>query len=262
MTPVRPVAVATPQGLARLHVSPPLGRARALFVLGHGAGGGVDAPDLAALASELPLWGLTVVRVEQPWRVSGRRVAPAPKNLDEAWLVCVAEARDRFGRTAPLVIGGRSAGARVACRTAAALDATAVVALAFPLHPPGRLDTTRADELAEASRHCPLLVLQGAVDPFGGPSEFGTVEVHTVPGADHSFQIGRRRAGEVGVTSSEAALLVADAVRRWWDEQAAGRGIKAGESLLRRTWPRPRGRPTPSRSGVRQSEARGRVSHR
>ena len=162
MTEVRDVA--TEVGVARVHVDEgPHPRARVL--LGHGAGGGVDAPDLVALATHLPGAGVGVWRVEQPWRVAGRRVAPAPATLDRAWLEIAAE----VPRQGPLVVGGRSAGARVACRTAAAVGADAVVALAFPLHPPGRPERSRAGEL---DVDVPLLVVQGASDAFGTPEEF------------------------------------------------------------------------------------------
>ena len=113
------------------------------LVLGHGAGGGIEARDLVALAKALPERGVTVVRVEQPWRVAGRKVAGPPATLDRAWLA-VLEALAVAG---PLVVGGRSAGARVACRTAAQVGAAGCLALAFPLHPPGRPEKSRLDEL-------------------------------------------------------------------------------------------------------------------
>jgi predicted alpha/beta-hydrolase family hydrolase len=131
MTTVRELP--TPHGPARLHTD----RSRhpvATLLLGHGAGGGPDAPDLRALGAELPREGITVIRLEQPWRVAGRRVAPAPPVLD-ACLVAVA---DRLRPRTPLVLGGRSAGARSAARTDHHLGASGVLALSFPLHPPGR----------------------------------------------------------------------------------------------------------------------------
>jgi predicted alpha/beta-hydrolase family hydrolase len=138
---------------------------RRRIVLGHGAGGGVEAADLVALAARLPSVGVGVWRVEQPWRVAGRQVAPAPTTLDRAWLATLATVpRDR-----PLVVGGRSAGARVACRTCADVRADAVVALAFPLHPPGRPERSRAGELEV---DVPLLIVQGTSDAFGAPDEF------------------------------------------------------------------------------------------
>src|SRR4051812_22728865 len=140
MTSVREVP--TPQGTARLHSD----RSRhpvATLVLGHGAGGGVDARDLVALARALPREGITVVRVEQPWRVAGKRIAPAPRLLDEAFVAAVDQLRIRT----PLVIGGRSAGARSAARTARHLGASGYLGLSFPLHPPGRPEKTRVEEL-------------------------------------------------------------------------------------------------------------------
>jgi predicted alpha/beta-hydrolase family hydrolase len=175
--------VPTPAGPARVHLSPasaPL----ATLVLGHGAGGGVEAADLAALAAGLPARRVSVVRVEQPWRVAGRRVATPPASLDSAWLA-VLGALDVAG---PLVVGGRSAGARVACRTARGLGARGCVALAFPLHPPGRPERSRLAELTAAG--VPTLVVQGERDAFGGPAEFPEgVDVRQVPGADHSLRV-------------------------------------------------------------------------
>jgi uncharacterized protein len=158
--------VPTPAGTARLHAWTPPGSARApLLVLGHGAGGGIDAPDLQEVAAGVLRAGFRVVLVEQPWRVAGRRVAPAPATLDLAWVPAVRALRPG----APVVVGGRSAGARVACRTSAALGAAGVVCLAFPLHPPGRPDRSRAAELRMP--RAPVLVIQGDRDPFGTARE-------------------------------------------------------------------------------------------
>ena len=126
--------VSTPAGDARLIVDRAPRRARATLVLGHGAGGGAGARDLVVLAEALPAAGFTVVRVEQPWRVAGKRVAPAPATLDRGWLGALAH----LEVAGALLVGGRSAGARVACRTALALGAAGCVALAFPLNPPRR----------------------------------------------------------------------------------------------------------------------------
>jgi uncharacterized protein len=176
--------VPTPVGDARLVIdkSP---NSRGTLVLGHGASGGIQARDLVALAATLPSDGITVVRVEQPWRVAGKKVAPAPATLDQAWLA-VMEAVPRDG---PLGVGGRSAGARVACRTALGVGASAVVALAFPLHPPGRPERSRLAELTGAG--VPTLVMQGERDSFGRPDEFpaGPFELVTVPHADHGMAV-------------------------------------------------------------------------
>ena len=133
--------IQTPVGTARVHLARP-DRHRdgpvGALVLGHGAGGGVGAPDLEALTA-LTADGWVVARVEQPWRVAGRRIATPPAQLDTAWLAVLHRLTTGRARLpVPLVVGGRSAGARVACRTAAAVGATAVLALSFPLHPPGR----------------------------------------------------------------------------------------------------------------------------
>jgi predicted alpha/beta-hydrolase family hydrolase len=169
-------------------------------VLGHGAGGGVDAPDLLAARDAGLAQGLQVVRVEQPWRVSGRRVAEAPPRLDAAWTAVLAA----LPGDAPLVVGGRSAGARVACRTAAEVGAAAVLALAFPLHPPGRPERTRLPELLLPQ--VPRLVVQGERDAFGVPDG-----AHVVAGADHAFAVRRRD----GRTPEEVLTEVREVVRAW-----------------------------------------------
>ena len=158
------VRVATPQGDARV-VRYAAAAPWASVLLSHGAGGGLDAPDLVAAAAVLPSLGVEVVLVEQPWRVAGRRVASPPPRLDEAFRAVV----ERVAPAVPYVVGGRSAGARVACRTGAALGAVAVLALAFPLHPPGRPDRSRAGELTGA--RLPVAVVQGSRDAFGSPAE-------------------------------------------------------------------------------------------
>jgi predicted alpha/beta-hydrolase family hydrolase len=160
--------------------------------LGHGAGGGVAAPDLAALASALPELGVTVVRFEQPWRVAGKRVAARPPVLDTAWLESAPLVAELTGGL-PLITGGRSAGARVACRTAAEVGAVGVVCLAFPLHPPGRPEKSRLDELL--TPRVPVLVLQGTRDTFGSAETVADesagqdgVRVVAVDGADHGMR--------------------------------------------------------------------------
>ncbi|MCZ2827585.1 hypothetical protein O2W14_01890 [Modestobacter sp. VKM Ac-2986] len=182
--------VDTPLGPAHVHRHEPDDGVRGTLVLGGGAGGGVDAADLVAVAGAGCAVGWRVLRVEQPWRVAGKRIAPAPARLDEGWTAVLATLRDDAALTGPLVLGGRSAGARVACRTASAEGASGVLALAFPLHPPGRPDKSRAAELALAG--VPLLVVQGATDAFGGPDEVTAVlpaggRVHAVAG-DHSLK--------------------------------------------------------------------------
>lgn len=183
------ILIPTPAGEAAATVTPaaPAGPARALLALGHGAGGGIEAADLRALAEALPPLGIAVALVEQPWRVAGRRVAPAPKTLDAGWLPVAARLAAEY--PVPLVVGGRSAGARVACRTAAEVGAVGVLALAFPLHPPGRPERSRADELLSSAR--PTLVVQGATDPFGHPSEFPalppTHRLLALPQGNHAF---------------------------------------------------------------------------
>lgn len=174
--------IQTSKGPARF-VEFPANRPRATLVLGHGAGGGGLAPDLAAIAEQLPAHGVSVVLHEQPWKVAGKKVAAAPPVLDVGWVESLATLTSR-GR---LIVGGRSAGARVACRTASRVGASAVLALAFPLHPPGRPEKSRADELAV---DVALRVVQGQRDPFGRPEEFPAgLDLVAVPG-DHSLRQG------------------------------------------------------------------------
>ncbi|MGN7142296.1 alpha/beta hydrolase family protein, partial [Streptomyces pseudogriseolus] len=160
------------------------------------------------LAAVLPAHGVTVALVEQPWRVAGKKVAPAPKTLDTGWRG-VWPALTAPGL--PVISGGRSAGARVACRTARELGARAVLALSFPLHPPGRPEKSRARELLDAG--VPTLVVQGGNDPFGKPAEFpeGGHELVEVAQADHGFAVPKR----AGLTQEEALRVITDAVVRW-----------------------------------------------
>jgi predicted alpha/beta-hydrolase family hydrolase len=163
---VTEVEIETPHGPARAHIHGKRGTAGAL-VLGHGAGGGVSARDLVAATDAALAAGLRVVLVEQPYRVAGRR-SPAPAaQLDAAWQAVVTVLRRRRLIAGDLIVGGRSAGARVACRTAADTGAVAVLCLAFPLHPPGRPEKSRLNELEAVT--VPTLVVQGESDPFGMP---------------------------------------------------------------------------------------------
>lgn len=200
--------VPTDAGEARITWHPARA-ARRVLALGHGAGGGIEARDLAALAAALPARGVTVALVEQPWRVAGKKVAPAPKTLDTGWRgLWPALAKPGL----PVVAGGRSAGARVACRTGAELGAAAVLALSFPLHPPGRPESSRAAELLSAG--LPTLVVQGGNDPFGKPAEFpsgGTYELVEIPYGDHGFAVPKR----APVDQDEAVRGIVGAVADW-----------------------------------------------
>lgn len=208
LAPDRTEDVETPAGTARVSWYE-AGRARCVVALGHGAGGGIAARDLVALARALPEAGVTVALVEQPWRVAGKKLAPAPATLDAAW-TALWPALTRPGL--PVVAGGRSAGARVACRTAERLGAVAVLVLAFPLHPPGRPTASRAAELTAAGAVLPLLAVQGGNDPFGRPAEFppGHRPVE-IPFADHGFAVPKR-----APETQEAALTrLTEAVTDW-----------------------------------------------
>lgn len=207
----RTESVDTPAGEARVtwHTAR---AARLVLALSHGAGGGIGARDLQALAAVLPARGITVALVEQPWRVAGKKVAAAPKVLDEGWrALWPALAKPGL----PVVAGGRSAGARVACRTAAELGAAGVLALAFPLHPPGRPEKSRAAELLGAGR--PTLVVQGGRDPFGRPEEFaapdakGPYELVEVAYGDHGFAVPKK----ADLTQEEALAVITGAVADW-----------------------------------------------
>lgn len=175
--------VETPHGPARVHLHG-ADRPRAALVLGHGAGGGVAAPDLVAAKDVALEESFAVALVEQPYRVAGRR-SPAPAHqLDAAWMAVLERLAGDELAGLPLVTGGRSSGARVACRTAEATGSVAVLCLAFPLHAPGRPESTRLPEL-QAVR-VPVLVVQGAADPFGLPPRGRRRKVVTVRG-NHSL---------------------------------------------------------------------------
>jgi hypothetical protein len=201
------IDVQTPSGIGWVDLDRPRGELVALLVLAHGAGGGVDAPDLRAVRDAAVAAQVAVARVTQPYRVAGRR-APAPRpRLDEAWHTIIAAVRRRRGLGAlPLVVGGRSNGARVACRTADDLGAVGVLALAFPLHPPGRPEMTRLEELATPS--VPVLVLQGERDPFGLPAGGPGREVIVIDGADHGLKRG------LGVVAAAASAFVTSVAAR------------------------------------------------
>jgi hypothetical protein len=182
-SPVK-LEIDTPHGPALAHLYEAEQPAGAL-VLGHGAGGGFAAKDLVAATGAALEAGVSVAQVEQPYRVAGRR-SPAPaKQLDAAWTAVVEHLRDGELNGLALVAGGRSAGARVACRTAAETSAVAVLCLAFPVHAPGRPEKTRLDELDAVE--VPVLVVQGESDPFGMPPPAPGREVVTLPG-NHSLK--------------------------------------------------------------------------
>jgi uncharacterized protein len=208
------IVVATPVGDAHVDLRRAAER-RATLVLGHGAGGGIGTADQVALADRLPRQGIDVIRVEQPWIVAGRRVAAPPPTLDRAWLAVL----EHLAVAGPLLVGGRSAGARVACRTASQVGAAGVLALAFPLHPPGRAEKTRLPELdLPAAAGLPTLVLQGTRDPFGGPADIPAAPgrlVVPVEGGDHSFRVPK------GVGGAPLARLVA-ATLAWALEVTTG----------------------------------------
>jgi hypothetical protein len=214
--------IATPGGPARAHqYRVAHGRPRATLVLGHGAGRGVDSPDLAAIATELPADGIEVVLVEQPWHVQGRRVAGIGPTLDSAWQAALADLRSRGIGTRRLVCGGRSSGARVACRTASSVSPAALFLLAFPLWPARRPPLaevpSRLPELVAAGREVPTVVVQGTRDRLGPADEVAvgladagvTARVVPVPDADHMFAVPRSSE----VTPDQVRQLIVRAAR-------------------------------------------------
>jgi predicted alpha/beta-hydrolase family hydrolase len=200
--------IPTPYGAARADLTLPASRPLSRLFMGHGASGDVTAPDLVALRNAAVAAGVAVVMVTQPYRVAGRR-APAPAaHLDVAWCE-VVRTMPRLPADLPLVVGGRSSGARVACRTAVELGAAGVVALAFPLHPPARAGRARvpATRAAELDTGLPTLVVNGDRDPFGVPEPHGAVEVCIRQGESHAL-----RRDPAGV----AAAVVSWLVRHSW----------------------------------------------
>ncbi len=220
-----PVVVETPVGPGHLYRHPAR-RAFARLLLSHGAGNGSDTVDVLAIAEYLPRHGVGVARFDQPWKVAGRKVATPPATLDVGLRAAVA-AYDRSTRSrSPLFVGGRSAGARSACRCAAELGAVGVVAVSFPLHPPGRPERSRLVELEGAG--VPVLVVQGERDPMGRPEEFpesvrcegpGSLDaLHVVPAADHGLKIPR----SAPVPAGTAYRVMAERVLAWVEEVLVG----------------------------------------
>lgn len=206
----------TPHGEGRLVVD----RARspmATLLVSHGAGGGIEARDLEALARYLPRQGVTVMRFEQPWRRAGRKVATAPSTLDDG----LRAAADALRIRTPLIVGGRSAGARSAARCAKSLAAAGCLALSFPLHPPGKPERSRLEELEGVG--VSTLVVQGERDPMGRPEEFPSpmpfhVDLTVVPDADHGLKVPK----SAGVTQEMAMDIVVEATLEWIVREAVG----------------------------------------
>lgn len=182
------IDIDTPSGPARAHLHH-VARPRAALVLGHGAGGGVQAPDLKAATAEALERDVSVALVEQPYRVAGKKSSPRPARLDPAWLAVTAHLAAAELKGLPQITGGRSAGARVACRTAGEGGAVGVLCLAFPLQPPARKDgsqsESRQDELDAVD--VPMLVVQGVRDRFGMPRSAGRRTVVEIAG-DHGLK--------------------------------------------------------------------------
>jgi uncharacterized protein len=204
----RDVRLPTSQGDARV-LTHPAEQPWASALLSHGASGGVDAPDLQLAARLFPPLGVEVLLVEQPWRVAGRRSASPPPRLDEAFAAVVEQVAPQV----PYVVGGRSAGARVGCRTGRQLGAVGVLALSFPLHPPGRPDRSRLGELLDAG--LPVFVVQGTRDAFGtaadvrgaAGSDAPELTVVDIEGGDHGFAVLARDGGRASRDARLAAAL-------------------------------------------------------
>jgi uncharacterized protein len=195
------VEISTRAGPAHIELDRPA-TATFLFLLTHGAGGGVDSKDLLAVRDAGLGLGGVVARVLQPYRVRGARAPGAPGPQDAAWLEIAAALRAE-NPGLPLVQGGRSNGARVACRTAQAAGARAVIALAFPLHPPGRPEQSRVAELREAGTD--VLVVNGERDPFGIPDEQDAARVVVLPRETHALS---KRPAAVGAAVGEWLTVV------------------------------------------------------
>lgn len=194
-----PLRLDTPDGPAEL-VLDEADAVAAVLLLGHGAGGDVDSWDLALLASRLPELGVNVARFRQPYRVAGRKVFSSAPALDRGWACALTAVREVWPQL-PLFTGGRSAGARVACRGADA-GQLGLVLLSFPLHPPGKPEKSRIAELTGAG--LPALVVQGSADAFGAPAELRSVadglaglRLVELPGATHGLAPTARTAPEV-----------------------------------------------------------------
>ncbi|MGJ6965332.1 alpha/beta hydrolase family protein [Streptosporangium sp. G11] len=188
-----PLEITTPHGPALVEIDE-VAAPRFLLVLTHGSAGGVDAPDLLAVRDAVTAIGGTVARVLQPFRVRGARAPGSAVKQDEAWETLVTGLRGRYPGL-PLAQGGRSNGARVACRTAGRVGARAVVALAFPLHPPGKPERSRAGELRAAG--VDVLVVNGDRDPFGVPEAADAARLVVLPGEGHDLGRNPARVGEV-----------------------------------------------------------------
>lgn len=200
--------IETPSGPARAHLHPTR-EPKAAVVLGHGAGAGVDAVDLIAAMDAAVAEGFTVALVEQPYRVAGRR-SPAPaKRLDEAWVAVIERLRARELEGLPLIVGGRSLGARVACRTVDQTEPMAVLCLAFPLVPPPRGERPPQSRLPELEAvPVPVLVVQGENDRFGMPPEAAERRVVKVAG-DHGLKADTEAIGEAVATWLRALAVPA-----------------------------------------------------
>ncbi|MCM6777239.1 alpha/beta hydrolase [Nocardia sp. CDC159] len=195
--------IQTSAGPAEIELDRPK-RPVSLLLLTHGSGGGVDAKDLLAVRDRAVDLGIAVARVIQPYRVAGRRAPGSATVQDAAWTEIVTALREKV-RDVPLVQGGRSNGARVACRTAVEVGAKGVLALSFPLHPPGKPEKTRRAELRAAAEHVDVVVINGARDPFGIPDPADAAEVRIIAGQPHSFRSG----------FDEIAATVEPWLRRW-----------------------------------------------
>ncbi|GAB2883997.1 alpha/beta hydrolase family protein [Nocardioides pacificus] len=206
------LTVHTPHGDARVVTH----RSRhpiATLLLSHGAGNGIDTPDLQCLARHLPGQGISVVLLEQPWKVAGRKIATAPRTLDDG----LRAAADRIRPRTPLVVGGRSAGARSAARSARDLGASGCLALSFPLHPPGKPERSRVDELTGA--RVPVLVIQGERDAMGTPEEFPEgVDLVIVPGGDHSLKVPKRGP----ISADDALAIIVESTLEWITREIVG----------------------------------------
>ena len=209
--------IGTSAGPARAELALPAGRPAFVLVLTHGAGGTPDSPDLLAVRDAALGLGGAVALITQAYRVAGRRAPGSAGRQDAAWAEAVAAVRDAVGRQIPLIQGGRSNGARVACRTARAVGAAAVIALAFPLHPPGKPERSRAGELRTGGPA--VLVVNGERDPFGIPDPADASQVIVLPGETHALSRNPAAAGQ--------------AAAAWLRDQVLGPGRRGRAAVTR-----------------------------
>lgn len=214
------VTVASGTVTALVYPPPDPTRALATLILAHGAGAPQSSTFMVAFAEALARRGCHAVTFNFPYTEQGRRMPDRAPTLEACFRDVIAAIRARPDLAAgPLVIGGKSMGGRMASHLAAqgVADLAGVVALGYPLHPPGRPEQLRAEHLARIRQ--PFLIVQGARDAFGTPEELrpalaslgATATLNVVEGGDHSFKVPKRGP----ITQEEVFERVQDEIARW-----------------------------------------------